>query len=311
MKSNDQVARLLGLVPYLQRNPGASVTQVAGEFGVTPKQLMSDLKALWMCGLPGGLPGDLIEIDMDAVEADGRIHLTNADYLSRPMRLGADEALAMIAGLEALGEVAAGEARQAVDSALEKLRGLLGEQGVPVSVTIVSGEPAIRAAVQDAITQQLRVRLRYVGAKRESTPVVDPVRVEVVGGYAYLDAWSTEANGWRSFRLDRILAIDPTGVAAADHGEPPRPGSWFDDAPTEMTIRLSRRAAWVVEYYPTSSVIAEGETLLATLPVVDLDWATSFALRLGPEAEVLSPDSVTEAVRAEAREALLAYGEVS
>ena len=90
--ARDQVQRLLALVPYLRENDGARVDDVAAEFGVRPKQIIADLKVLWFCGLPGAQMGDLIEIDIDAAEGDGVIHLNNADYLARPLRLAADEA---------------------------------------------------------------------------------------------------------------------------------------------------------------------------------------------------------------------------
>lgn len=72
------------MVPYLQAHPDIGVAEVAADFGITRRQLLADLNVLWMCGLPGGLPDDLIEIDMDAAESEGVIHLNNADYLSRP-----------------------------------------------------------------------------------------------------------------------------------------------------------------------------------------------------------------------------------
>ena len=46
-----------------------------------------------MCGLPGGYPDDLIDVDLDALEGpdgvrtDGVIRVSNADYLARPLRL--------------------------------------------------------------------------------------------------------------------------------------------------------------------------------------------------------------------------------
>ena len=69
-----------------------TVDDVAKEFGVRPKQIIADLKVLWFCGLPGAQMGDLIEIDIEAAEGDGVIHINNADYLARPLRLAADEA---------------------------------------------------------------------------------------------------------------------------------------------------------------------------------------------------------------------------
>src|SRR5690606_23950757 len=94
--SQSQVRRLLSLVPYLREHDGVSLTEVAAAFNVSEETLRGDLNVLWMCGMPGLMPGDLIEIDMDAVDGEGVIHLSNADYLTRPLRLTADEALALV-----------------------------------------------------------------------------------------------------------------------------------------------------------------------------------------------------------------------
>ncbi|MET0999512.1 MAG: WYL domain-containing protein, partial [Marmoricola sp.] len=68
--AREQVSRLLALVPYLQSRTDMSLAQVAAEFGVDPDQIMSDLKVLWMCGLPGLTPDKMIEVDFEAIEDD-------------------------------------------------------------------------------------------------------------------------------------------------------------------------------------------------------------------------------------------------
>ena len=45
---------------------------------------------LFLCGLPGGYPDDLIDVDLEALEGDGVIRVSNADYLARPLRLTPD-----------------------------------------------------------------------------------------------------------------------------------------------------------------------------------------------------------------------------
>ena len=126
MTSTDQVARLLALVPYLQAHPDADVAGTAKMFGVTPRQLMSDLRVAWFCGLPGGLPGDLIEVDMDLVETEGRIRLSNADFLSRPLRFTPDEATSLVVALRVLAEIADPDTADAVASAMKKLEAAVG-----------------------------------------------------------------------------------------------------------------------------------------------------------------------------------------
>ena len=136
--SADQVIRLLSLVPYLQRNPDADLTETAARFGVSSEQLVEDLNVLWYCGLPGGLPGDLIEIDMDALEGSGRIRLSNADYLARPMRFTPDEALSLLVALRAVRELTGPSDTDGVDSALAKLESATPAAGSPPPSTPVA-----------------------------------------------------------------------------------------------------------------------------------------------------------------------------
>ena len=70
--ATSQVARLPALVPYLQARPGVPIAEVAEAFGVTARQVLGHLNVLCVCGVPGGVPDVLIEIDMHAGDAAGR-----------------------------------------------------------------------------------------------------------------------------------------------------------------------------------------------------------------------------------------------
>ena len=129
MTSQAQVRRLLSLVPYLRDHDGARMADVAEAFGISEATLRDDLNVLWMCGMPGLTPGDLIDIDMDAVDGEGVIHLSNADYLTRPLRLSAEEAMALVLGLQTLHEIAGPGEQDAVERALKKLEEAAGRGG--------------------------------------------------------------------------------------------------------------------------------------------------------------------------------------
>lgn len=58
----ERLPRLLALVPYLLSRPGIPIADAAADFGVGEQQLRRDLELLWMCGLPGYGPGDLIDL---------------------------------------------------------------------------------------------------------------------------------------------------------------------------------------------------------------------------------------------------------
>ena len=313
MTSAAQVARLLALVPYLQQHPDADVGSVAELFHVPPRQLVADLNVLWFCGLPGGSPGDLIEIDMDAVENEGRIRLSNADFLARPLRFTLDEATALAVALRALLEFGDTALRSAVASALAKIEDVVGAQA-RVGVQLGGGADAVRDALADALTRRVAVRLEYNGASRGTTthPLVDPARVAVRDGYAYLDAWSHDRAAWRTYRLDRIVAVTPTDGAVADHGEPPGwAGGWLDHRPdaVEVTLTLAAPGRWITEYYPLRSATPTPDGgVVATLLVADPVWLRRLLLRLGPAVLAVDPPEAAASAREAALAALSAYG---
>lgn len=324
--ATDQVTRLLSLVPYLQRRPGVPVEEVAREFGITPAQLRRDLAVLYMCGLPGLLPGDLIEIDMEAVDGDGVVYLTNAEFLARPLRLTPDEVLPLILGLRTLREVADSAAIASIDSALAKLTAVAGDSaGLAdrIRIGVRAADEPVREAIAAALRAGVRLRLTYDSASRGRTTVrtVDPHSLRMRDGFAYLEGWSAApagdsdaGEGWRSFRLDRIAEAKVTGEPVDTHpGEPDPPDGWTHrlNAAAEVVLELAAPATWVAEYYPiVAAERVEGGGLRVRLGVADAGWLRTLLLRLGGDAHVVEPAGAAGPAMAEARAAEAAYAEI-
>jgi proteasome accessory factor C len=311
MTSAEQVNRLLALVPYLQSHPDAELGATAGVFGVTAEQLLDDLNVLWYCGLPGGMPGDLIEIDMETVAETGRIRLTNAEYLSRPMRFTPDEAMSLVVALRAVRELAGGRWAQGIDSALAKLERAAGSGSATPHVAVAGGSEEIREQLAEAVAAGEVVELDYTGAGLAPTsPRVVPAQLIVRDGFGYLQAWSHDRSAWRTYRLDRISAVRRTGERAADVGEPPEFGpGWLEQRPeaAEVTLRLAPGAAWITEYYPIRAVRRETDVVEVDLLVADPAWLRSLLLRLGDEVWAVNPPEAADGAREAAAEALAAY----
>ena len=317
MTSQAQVRRLLSLVPYLRDHDGARMAEVAEAFGISEATLRDDLNVLWMCGMPGLTPGDLIDIDMDAVDGEGVIHLSNADYLTRPLRLSAEEAMALVLGLQALHEIAGPGEQDAIERALKKLEEASGGVVVPdqasVSVTAARGE--IQARLTDGLARGKRLDLTYDVASRAETTrrMVDPLRVFVLEGYGYLEAWCYSASALRTFRLDRIAAVEVTDIDVVRHDDvvlKDLSTGWFEtlkDAPL-VVLELAPEAAWVAEYYPTETVDRDerGHVTVA-VRVTDPAWLRGLLLRLAGGARVISPVGAGDSAAEAAQEALDQY----
>lgn len=312
--SAEQVGRLLALIPFLQSHRGASVADAARTFGVSEQQIIADLGITWMCGLPGGLPDDLIEIDMDAAREGGRIDLTNADYLSRPTRFTPDEAMSLMVALRVVAELVPAELAPAVASALAKLESLTGDRtGERVVIEVSAGVDQVREALTRAIENRARVRLHYDSATRSSQPLVDPVRIDLRDGVAYLQAWSLDRAAWRTFRIERISACESTGAQAEDHGPAPDPEpGWFNHlrGDNEITLALAPGVAWAGEYYPTTLTpprlldAAGPDEVVCTFPVADPEWSVGLQLRLGSRARVVDPPHAGDEAAQRALDAL-------
>lgn len=317
MTSAEQVARLLALVPYLQARPDADLAETAAVFGVSDKQLVADLNVLWYCGLPGGLPGDLIEVDMDGVLESGRIRLSNADFLARPMHFTRDEAMSLIVALKAIGELAGPQLGGAVATALAKLEAAHGSADTPsVGFAVATGRLDLRERLAEAIDARQVVRLLYDGTTRAqtTTPLVEPVRLTVRDGYAYLEAWSLDRGAWRTYRLDRIADVTRTGTPAEERGMPPTvQGGWLESLPDAGLVRLeiTREAQWITEYYPIRAARETAAGWEVELLVADPAWLRSLLLRLGPEVVAVEPTQAGDSARESAVEALELYASLA
>jgi len=307
-------------VPYIQARREVSLDQAAADFGVRPAQIVKDLNVLWFCGLPGLGMGDLIDVDMDALEGEGMIRVSNADYLSRPLRLDSSEASALIVALRALREGSSDDVRPIVDRTLGKLEAAAGD-GAALAARVDVRLPREQARVDElrerlsrAVDERRQVRLDYyVPTRDESTErVVDPLRVVTADGSTYLDAWCHLAEDQRLFRLDRISTADVLESVVREHGVAPRDlaDGIFQPAADDLrvTLRLEPAARWVAEYYPVEEARDERDGgLLVTMRVGDPAWLTRLLLRLGASAEVLDPPGVGDDVRRVALEALSHY----
>jgi proteasome accessory factor C len=155
-RADDRLVRLLGLVAYLDGAGPVALDELAQRFGVTPRQIREDVDALWVSGTPGYMPDDLIDFDAFSLD-EGVVHLTRARGMTRPLRLGTREAVALVAALRAMHAAppvqADPERAAVVGSALDKLTAATGEAASAVDVRLASGgDPAVLAALTAALT---------------------------------------------------------------------------------------------------------------------------------------------------------------
>src|SRR6202522_2695070 len=96
--ATDRLQRLLALVPYVVSRQVVGLADTAAAFGISEHELVDDLNMLWCVELRSPDPYCPIDLSYEG----GEIMVTEAESMDRPLRLGTDEASALLIGLRLL-----------------------------------------------------------------------------------------------------------------------------------------------------------------------------------------------------------------
>ena len=312
------MTRLLALVPYLTARPeGVALAEAARDFGVSERQLRSDLELLWMCGLPGYGPGDLIDLSFEG----DRVRVTFTAGMVRPLRLTTDEAVALVVALKTLLELPGLAEREAVSRALAKVsadrraRGRAGHAGRGqrrrprggarrrprgAGAQARAAPALLRAHPRRAHRADRRPDAPAAGRRRAGTSRRGAAGPRACGCSGSTGSTTSSCSTSRPPRRRRRTSATSTTASTS-----PTPGS------PAVRLRLSRSARWVADYYPVDSVAPVDDPpggLAVTVRTEDLAWARRLVASLGGEALVDEPAELAAQVAADARAALARYG---
>jgi len=313
--ATDRLQRLLALVPYVVSRKVVGLADTAAAFGVTELQLVDDLNMLWCVELRSPDPYCPIDLSYEG----GEIVVSQAESIDRPLRLGADEASALLIALRMLADVPGLPDRSALSRTIAKLEEAAGGAAAASAQVAVQMDGDAADSVLAEVTGALRAGRRlhlsyYVPGRDEATERdVDPMRVLVVDGRTYLEGWCRSAEDVRLFRLDRVLALSvlDAAVSVPDEAQPVDVDKGLfrpSPADVQVVLELSAAGRWVAEYYPCEQITDLGEgRLRVSLRTPDTQWVRRLALRLGEDGRVLAPPELAARIRADAAAALAQY----
>ncbi|MDH3462698.1 MAG: WYL domain-containing protein, partial [Acidimicrobiia bacterium] len=192
-----RLSRILALIPYVLANRGADLADVLERFDYTEAELTRDLNSVFVCGLPGYGPGDLMEAYID----DDEVVIDSADYFSRAPRLSSTEALGLLAsGMAVAGS---GQGTPALDSAIRKLvKVLLPDAGDTLAVDLADSSQdvtVLREAAQDH--RAVSITYRSLSREEETSRVIEPWSVFTTLGNWYVQAHCRLVDDVRTFRI--------------------------------------------------------------------------------------------------------------
>lgn len=213
-----RTARLLDLVPFINTHQGIALKELAKHFDVTPTQMNADLTTLWMCGLPGYTPLELMNLDFES----GFVSIGNASTLSKPRAITFQECVALLLGLDLTISLLPSD-RLDLLTAAESLRKRLTDiLGLPINLSVVpTTSGGVAAAIAQAIQKNSGLNIRYHSLYKDQVTerTVVPLNVYEADNQQYMHAFCFTAKAYREFRIDRIDQVEPTEVSLELSGE--------------------------------------------------------------------------------------------
>ncbi|RIK11209.1 MAG: hypothetical protein DCC49_01305 [Acidobacteria bacterium] len=311
--SQDRLSRLLVMVPWVVEHPGVKVDEVCKRFDVTRQQLVRDINLIMVCGVAPYMPDQLMWADIDGDE----VVISPVDYFERPLRLTRGEALRVLAAGRGALDMPGVDSLAALKSALEKVEAVLDESSArgAVDVALNADPQRLRNDLATAISGFRSIEIEYFGvaSQRESVRVVDPLELFAHDGRWYLYAWCHEARDYRVFRLDgiRSFQVSEESFDRSAYSDAVRPEPGPGDEAFTVTLRLAPGPmAWFGDNFQLVSVKPEDDGWATVeLRAAGVPWITQLLIRMGKGAELVGPDFLKEAVKAEAERILAVYCE--
>jgi len=291
-KTAARINRLLAMLPWVIANPGVHVDEVCRRFGYTRSDLVKDLNTVFVCGLPGYGPGDLMDASID----DDEVTVEMADYFSRPLRLTAAEALGILASAKAVQS--SGLGGEALDRAVAKLEETL-IPGAGDAVVVDLPEPPLVGMLRTAADEGAVVRIDHtsiasgVGKVRD----IEPWSVFTTLGNWYVSGFCRSAVAERVFRIDRIRTAEATGERFTPDRTKRETSIRYTpgDDDVHATIRLGEAARWVAEYYPVEVEADGSEGMTIRMSAGDAAVIARLLVRLGHSATLVDGEAVAAA----------------
>ena len=295
--------RLLDLVPYVLNHPGISIRDLAADFDISKEEMIKDLNLLFMCGLPGYTPLELIDISFD----DDVVVVRDPQNLKVPRKLTESESLAVRIALATLEEitVASDESRRKIAHLRKKLSRAFNSN-VPDSAINVSvdHEKLVLSKIKEAIETFRDAEITYISVSKDqsSQRLITPHSIIFDGNRTLIDAYCHKAQSRRTFNLSHIATI-----ALVSRIEVSPATDISETQGSTVDIKITN---------PTCEFFKANETSLTSLSsqlfqmqIFQPQWLVRSVISEATNLELIAPVSLRSAISANASTALKNYRE--
>ena len=293
-----RVTRVLDLVPFILENPGIEVSALAKKFSVSEKQVLADLELIFMCGLPGYTPYELIDLAFE----DGVVTVIDPQVLDKPRVFNEVEAVVLNLGLSIIKNAINDPIK--IES-IEVLQKKIGAKFALISeISFSTSRPAFYDVVSDAIARSEGLNLTYNSISRDevSDRFVVPKRIYLAQGNFYFIAIDTNSNKERHFRMDLILNCEISNSVSTNN-------SSLADVEESFEFKIQSTNKYLTERYSDlfTDVSQQGDVYQAVGRMNNPQWLKRLVISNAPDLELIKPASLKKEIGEQVRSTLGLY----
>ncbi len=300
--ASERAIRLMDMIPFLTTHPGISIKQIATEFGITTNQLVSDLNLLFLCGLPGYTPLELIDLSFD----DGYVVVKEPQNLAAPRNLTDTEFLYLLISLSALESQLVGAKKDKVKQLRNKVR-LSTHSKIPTGIVDSdTNRPDSLKIVSDidiALSKRRRMLISYSNPTRDSIleREVSPYRLIKEKEKIYLEAYAHDVESVRTFNIINIIKCQILDKECIEKT------SLADSRSITIRFRADKNSKFLKEHI--AKIRSIGNSDLYEISIFQKEWLLRNVIRAAGELEIVEPLELRNEVKNLATRTLSVYQE--
>ena len=289
-----QESRLFKILYHLLDKGQATAPELAEKFEVSVRTIYRDIDALSGAGIPV----------YTETGRNGGIHLLN-DFVLDKTILSETEKQEILAALQSIHITRNMDGSRTLQK-LSALFQLHSENWLEVDFSRW-GNPGYDnetfELLRSAVIRRRNVKLRYAGSYEEIRErTVQPYKLVYKAKAWYLQAFCTEKQDWRVFKLNRILELEVLEEGFSQLN-PPGPIETFEGEYPKVTLRFPKEMSYRVydEFDKAQIQRQENGDLIVSANMPEDPWLIGFLLSFGTRVDILSPAHLKEAVAEQAK----------
>ncbi|SEN75674.1 Predicted DNA-binding transcriptional regulator YafY, contains an HTH and WYL domains [Terribacillus saccharophilus] len=304
-----KLERLISIIYKLLNHEVLSASMLAKEFQVSPRTIYRDIDVICAAGIPvtshqGNKGGYGI---LDGYKMDRSL-------------LGSYDVDSLITVLRSLTTVFEDERAQGTIERLQTIGEEHQNQNLSVDFESYRTEPEALRQLRSGITERKVVRFDYINAHNErTTRDMEPLQLHYKYSNWYINGFCRKRQGYREFRLSRMLNLSLSQETFQPHEEVPKEDYTFDDvwgnkvSDVVVKVKQEAMAEALDQFHQVDKQFHDDGSMTIRIPVYEplkARWLWSILLSFSSGAEVVEPYALRVLLKEKLQNTIKLYEEV-